>query len=143
MIQVLPLTLAQAAPEAGGPSAAPALPATPAVPQAAEGQPASPAPEAPRPQGSPFSGLLPIILIFVVLWIVLFLPQRREKKRRQELLAMIKKGDRVLTVGGAIGTVLEVRPNEVTLKVDENTNTRMRFSRSAIQSVLAETDAPA
>lgn len=138
----LPWVLAQAAPEAGGEAApAPTAPA-PSVPAATEGQPLTPA--APQPQaGSPFGSLLPIILIFAVLWIILFLPQRREKKRRQQMLAVLKRGDRVLTVGGAIGTVVDVKPNEVTLKVDESTNTRMRFSRSAIQTVLADTDEPA
>jgi preprotein translocase subunit YajC len=54
------------------------------------------------------------------------------------MLAELSKNDRVVTIGGVIGTVVEVRENEVVLKVDESSNTRMRFSRNAIQSLVAE-----
>ena len=52
-------------------------------------------------------------------------------------LASIKKYDKVMTIGGIIGTVMEIREDEVILKVDDNTNTRMKFSRSAIQRPLS------
>jgi preprotein translocase subunit YajC len=92
-------------------------------------------------QTDPWSGLLsflPFILIIVVFWFILFGSQRKEKKKRQQMLAELSKNDRVVTIGGVIGTVVEVRENEVVLKVDESSNTRMRFSRNAIQSLVAE-----
>jgi len=52
------------------------------------------------------------------------------------MLAALKKGDKVQTAGGILGTVVEVRDSEVVVKVDENANTRLRFARSAIQAVL-------
>jgi preprotein translocase subunit YajC len=76
------------------------------------------------------------LLVLVVMWVFLIGGQRKEKKKRAALLAALAKGDRVQTVGGILGTVVEVRDDEVIVKVDENTNARMRFSRSAIQSVL-------
>ena len=54
------------------------------------------------------------------------------------MLAGIGKGDKVLTVGGIMGTIVEMRETEVVLKVDENANTRIKFSRSSIQSVVSE-----
>lgn len=89
----------------------------------------------------PWSGLisfLPFILIIVVFWFILFGSQRKEKKKRQQMLAELSKNDRVVTIGGVIGTVVEVKENEVVVKVDESSNTRMRFSRNAIQSLVAE-----
>ena len=61
----------------------------------------------------------------------------------QQLLSSLKKQDRVLTIGGLIGTVVEVRDDEVVLKIDENANTRARFTKNAIQQVLKSSDGPA
>lgn len=91
-------------------------------------------------QGSPFGGSMWIflLLILVVMWVFMFSGQRKEKKKRAAMLAQMKKGNRIQTVGGILGTVVEVRDDEVIVKVDENANTRLRFARSAIQSVLDE-----
>ena len=58
------------------------------------------------------------------------------KKKRKALLSTVKKHDRVQTVGGVIGSIVEVNPDTVVLKVDESSNTRITFARSAIQQVL-------
>lgn len=82
--------------------------------------------------------LLPMVLIGILWYFLLFRPQRREQGRRDELLNQLKKNDRVVTIGGIIGTVASVSDDkkEVTVRVDDNT--RIRFLRSAIQSVLRE-----
>lgn len=152
MFDNIPLILAQEAPSVGGgdagvaaapggPTASPAPAMDGQAPtmvtgQAAPGATSQPGAAAQPPQSSLMTWL-PIILVFVVFYFLLIVPQRREKKKRAELLAAIKKGDRVQTVGGMIGTVMDLRQNDVLLKVDENTNTRIRFSRSAIQTVLS------
>lgn len=61
---------------------------------------------------------------------------RKEKKRRAELLNSLAKYDRVVTSGGMIGTIVEVQDDEVVIKVDESTNTKVHFSKSAVQSIL-------
>jgi preprotein translocase subunit YajC len=66
------------------------------------------------------------------------MPQRREKKRRAQMLDALKKGDRIQTIGGILGTVVEVREQEVVIKVDENNNTKLHFARAAIQTILPE-----
>ena len=63
-------------------------------------------------------------------------PKGGEKKKRDQMLAELKKGARIQTIGGILGTVLDVRDSEVLVKVDESTNTKMRFARSAIHRVL-------
>jgi len=91
------------------------------------------------PQQFDFLTLL-FILLPVVFLLMIFSSgrkQKREQKERQSMLDSLKRQDRVQTVGGVIGTVQEVRNDEVVLKVDETTNTRIRFSRTAIQQVLS------
>ena len=56
------------------------------------------------------------------------------------MLGGIKKHDRVRTIGGVLGSVVELKPDTVVLKVDESSNIRMTFSRDAIQQVV-EVDA--
>ena len=94
------------------------------------------------PGGASGSGNPSMMIIFAlmmgVFFFVLMGGQRKEKKKRAKLLANVKKGDKVQTVGGILGTIVEMRENEVLLKVDENANTRIKFARSAIQSLASE-----
>ncbi|QOJ01472.1 MAG: preprotein translocase subunit YajC [Phycisphaeraceae bacterium] len=84
-----------------------------------------------RPGGfDPMMFLLPLLLFMIVM---MFMSGRREKKKRQELLAAIKRGDVVQTIGGAIGTIVDIRDNEVVLKFEEG---RVRFNKTAIQGVV-------
>lgn len=64
--------------------------------------------------------------------------KKREQREREQLYASLSKNHRVLTVGGIIGTVMSVKDNEVVVKVDESTNTKMTFLKSAIQRILAD-----
>ena len=72
--------------------------------------------------------------------VVMILPGKKQAKKRKEMMAGMNKNDRVLTRGGIIGVVMEVRDNEIILKVDESNNTRMHFARQAIQHVFADKD---
>jgi len=90
------------------------------------------------PPASPFGSMLfPLIMMGVVFYFLLIRPQSKEKKRRIEMIAAIKKNDRVVTIGGIVGTVISVKDDELTLKVDESSNTKITFSRSAIQRVTS------
>lgn len=90
---------------------------------------------------SPMSGIFPIALMFAFLAFMLLTmrsQKKREKREREELFAKLAKNDRVLTVGGVIGTVVSVKESEVLLKVDESTNTKMTFLKSAVQRIVTE-----
>ena len=87
-----------------------------------------------QPASSPFGSLLlPLLLMGFVIYFLMLRPQSKERKKRAEMLSAIKKNDRVVTVGGILGTVVSVKENEITLKVDESNNTKITFTRSAIQ----------
>jgi len=94
--------------------------------------------------GGGFGGLGPIIpliiMVMVVYYFVVIRGNRRERQRREEMLGSLKKNDRVLTIGGIIGTVASTSQDgkEVTLKIDDNT--RMKVLRSAIQGPMKDED---
>jgi preprotein translocase subunit YajC len=62
--------------------------------------------------------------------------QRAERKKKQAMLNAMGKHDKVQTIGGIIGTVSEIRDDEIVVKVDESTNTKMTFAKSAVQQVI-------
>lgn len=79
-----------------------------------------------------------LVLLIVLFYVFMFRSKKKQDRQRTDMLANLKKGDRVQTIGGILGTVIEARPDEVLLKVDETSNTKIRFSRSAIHRVLEE-----
>jgi preprotein translocase subunit YajC len=97
-------------------------------------------PVAPGPTDFLRSPLIPLILVIVVFWWVMSRGRNKERQRYDQMLGALKKNDRVQTIGGVLGTVVDVRDNEVVLKVDEASNVKMRFNRTAIKEVLR--DAP-
>lgn len=119
------------------------LTAPPGLPPGPEARPvatgATGADGAPVPPADPGFNILLLLLPILVLMVVFSaMGSRRERKRREALLAAVKKHDRVQTIGGVIGSVVELKPDTVVLKVDENSNLRMTFARSAIQQILKE-----
>ncbi|HEX3523403.1 MAG TPA: preprotein translocase subunit YajC [Stellaceae bacterium] len=82
---------------------------------------------------------LPLILIFVVFYFLLIRPQQRKAKDQKTMLDALRRGDRVVTGGGIIGTVARVdNPEEVVIDIAENV--RVRVVRSTITTVLAKPD---
>jgi len=120
--------------------------ATPAAPAADEGTqttegPGTPGPDGAipkqKPKGFLDGGFLPLMLMMIVIMVIFTMRgSRREKKKRADMIATLQKGDKVQTVGGIIGTVVQVRDSDLVLKVDENTGAKISFSRSAVQTVL-------
>lgn len=129
-------TLAQAAaPPIAGPGGGATSTTTAAQGAPANNPAASPTGAQPV---SPFGGtfIWLILAMFVFMIGSTMLSGRKEKKRRASMLSSIARHDRVQTVGGLIGTVSEVKDNEIIVKIDESTNTKIRVVRSAVQQVL-------
>lgn len=96
----------------------------------------------PRPQPGGLElvlNYLPMLLIVLVAWLLLYRPERERQRRQQELLAALKKNDRVVTAAGIYGIVANVdRENDrVALKVDEAANVKMTVTLSSVSKVLA------
>jgi preprotein translocase subunit YajC len=85
---------------------------------------------------------LPLVLIFVVFYFLLIRPQQRKAKDQKAMLDALRRGDRVVTGGGIIGTVARVEnPEEVTVDIADGV--RVRVLRSTISNVLAKPDSTA
>jgi preprotein translocase subunit YajC len=142
MINLIPSNLVLLAYQAT--TGAPTLDARPGAAATGEGAPAGGTATAPAASdGGAGMGSTMMIMLLIVGAMIIFslMGGRKDKKRREQMLSGIKKHDRVLTVGGIVGSVVEMKDDTVILKVDEQSNTRITFSKTAISQVLAGTTA--
>jgi preprotein translocase subunit YajC len=95
------------------------------APQGGEGAP-----------GSSLMSFLPLIAIIAIFYFLILRPQNKKQKDTQRMLGALKKGDRVVTVGGIHGVIQSVKETTIIIKVDENT--KLEFNRSAIASVSSQ-----
>jgi len=104
------------------------------------GQPPNGDPSQKAPPAGGGSQQIFFIIFAALIFMIIFSTrgQKKEKKKRAAMLDALKKGDRVQTIGGILGAVVEIREEHVVVKIDENTNTRIKVGRSAIQSVIAD-----
>ncbi|MBI3458410.1 MAG: preprotein translocase subunit YajC [Candidatus Rokubacteria bacterium] len=98
----------------------------------------------PLPQGgsgpaSMLIQLVPLIAIFAIFFFLLIRPQQRDRKRREAMLASLKKGDRVVTSGGLIGTVVGLNEQTVMLKIADSV--RVECLRSAVSGLRGDAKA--
>lgn len=98
-----------------------------------------------QPQPNPLELLvsyLPFVLVMAAAWFMLYKPERERMKKQQELLAGLKKNDRVLTSAGIYGTVANVdrAADRVSLKVDESENVRLTVTLASISKVLSDAE---
>lgn len=90
------------------------------------------------PQGGasappPWLSMVPLFLIFLVFYVLLIRPQRRQEAQRQAMIAQLKKNDEVVTIGGLHGTIVGVKEKTFVLRVDDNV--KVEIDRSAVSSV--------
>lgn len=84
--------------------------------------------------GSMMTTFITFGLIIVIFYFLIIRPQKKRDKETKQMLAAIKKGDKIITIGGIHGTVVAVKEATIVVKVDDNT--RIEFSRSAISTVV-------
>ena len=80
--------------------------------------------------------MLPILLIFVIFYFFIIRPQNKKQKETDRMIAALKKGDKVVTIGGIHGTVVQTKEKTVIVKVDDNA--KLEFLRSAIATVVVQ-----
>jgi len=88
----------------------------------------------------PFGMLMPLIAIGFLFYFLMIMPERKRRRKHEEMLGKLKKNDRIVTVGGIYGTVVNIQKDaeDVTIKVDENSNTRIRITRGSIGQVIKD-----
>lgn len=90
--------------------------------------------------GFDIMAFLPLIMIFIIFYFLLIRPQQKKMKQQQAMLAAIRRGDKVMTAGGLIGTVAKVT-SETELLVEVAENVKVRVARAMISDVLTKTEA--
>ena len=94
-----------------------------------------------NPQGpSPVFMLMPLLFMVALYFLVVHRPQKREQADRQAMLTNLKKNDHVLLTSGIFGVVTNIRPDadEVTVRVDESSNTKLRVTRASVARVIVD-----
>lgn len=96
----------------------------------------------PPPSGTEvfLKNIFPLLLVIGLFWWIMSRGRRKEQRRYQDMLNTLKRNDKVQTIGGIIGTIVDVREaeGEVVLKIDEGSNTKVRFTRQAIKGVVQD-----
>ena len=85
---------------------------------------------------NPILGFLPLIFIIGIFYFLIIRPQNKKQKETKKMIDALKKGDKIITIGGLHGVIQTVREGTVIIKVDENT--KLEFLRSAISSVVSQ-----
>ena len=94
--------------------------------------------QSPAPTG-PSGGIgffVPFIFIFIIMYFVMFRPQKKRQEQQQKLMASLKTGDRVVTNGGIHGLISNVKDTTVIVKVADNV--KIELEKSAVTTVLKE-----
>ena len=86
--------------------------------------------------GGAITGLLPIVLIFVIMYFLILRPQQQRQRQHREMIANVRRGDTIVTSGGLIGKVAKVDENELQVEIAEET--RVRVARGMIAEVRAK-----
>lgn len=91
---------------------------------------------------SPFGGntnqFIFIGLMLVMMYLILFRGPRKKQQQHKQMMQALARNDRIQTIGGIIGTVVDIKDDEITLKIDESNNTKMKILRSAISRNISK-----
>ena len=77
-------------------------------------------------------------LMFVIMYLLIFRGPRKKQQQHKQMVQTLSKNDKVRTIGGIIGTVVDVKGDEITLKIDESNNTKIKIASSAIGRNLSK-----
>ena len=90
-----------------------------------------------QPTGSGWSMWIMLALIFVVMWLFMIRPQRKQQKELENFRNSLKKGDKIVTVGGIYGEIVEVGEKTVLIKVDGDT--KLRVDKAGLVRDMSDT----
>jgi preprotein translocase subunit YajC len=103
---------------------------------AQEGVPDLPPPT--QPTGNPMMSMLWMVVLFIgVMYFLMIRPNQKREQERQRMLGSLAKGDRVMTSGGIVGTVVGLTEKTVVLRVNEE-NTKIEFARNAVAQITSK-----
>jgi preprotein translocase subunit YajC len=86
------------------------------------------------PTAAFFIQIAPFLLIFIVFYLLLFLPQKKKMKEREKMLNSLKRGDRIITIGGIFGTIVNVKGNVLEVMISEGV--KVTLLKSAVSELV-------
>jgi preprotein translocase subunit YajC len=89
---------------------------------------------------SPFSSLIWMLPLIVVMYLLMFRGPKKKQKQHQKMVQALQKNDKVRTIGGILGTVIDAKDDEIILKIDESNNTKIRITPGAVSKVIGSED---
>ncbi|MCG8603917.1 preprotein translocase subunit YajC [bacterium] len=90
--------------------------------------------------GSGLGFILPMVLIFAIMYFLIFRPQAKKQKQHQAMISALKKGDKIVTAGGLYGTIAGIKESEKTLIVKIAENVKVEITRSSVARVRDKED---
>jgi preprotein translocase subunit YajC len=87
-------------------------------------------------QGGGAASLIWMFLLLGIFWVIMILPQRKQQKKRAEMLNALKKGDKVITVGGIHGEITEISDDDLRLRIADKVE--IRLAKSSVSRVKGE-----
>jgi preprotein translocase subunit YajC len=88
-------------------------------------------------QGNPLLQLLPLLLLFGVFYLLIFMPMQRQKKNQKQMLASLQNGDLVLTTGGIVGAIVAIEADDTLVIRVKPDNVKIQVARSAVSNVIS------
>jgi len=89
---------------------------------------------------NPFLSFLPLLLILLIMYFLIMRPQAKKQKERERMLASLKKGDQVVTVGGIHGKIMGFKNNNQVLVLKIDDNVKIDVDRTAIASIMKKAE---
>ena len=85
-------------------------------------------------QAAGIMGIMPLILIFVVFYFLVIMPQKKQQRKHAEMIKNIKKNDEIVTIGGIHGTVVNIKEKTFVIRIDDNA--KIEIDKTAVASVI-------
>ena len=93
------------------------------------------APQGGAEGGNPLFSFLPLAAVIAIFYFLVLRPQKKKQQEAQKMLSALKKGDRIVTIGGIHGVIQSVKDTTIIVKVDENV--KLEFNRGAVATVAS------
>lgn len=84
----------------------------------------------------PWTNFVLMGVIFLVMYMIMFRGPKKKQQKHSQMVKSLSKNDRIRTIGGIFGTVIEAKETELIIKIDESNNTKMRIATGAVAEVL-------
>jgi len=90
----------------------------------------------PKPKG--YGSLILLGVMFLFIYMMMFRGPKKKQQKHTQMVQALQKNDRVKTIGGIIGTIIDVKDDIITLKIDESNNTKMKITAGAISGKISQ-----